>query len=335
MSTRSKTDKVLKAIERKLGANYKKSAKGVYKSWQKYMTEAEKKLTPFEKAYSAAKASGDKDAIRKAGAALSKAKKEVTLQNDNYKQMLNGVTRNMASVNQTAVEYVNGQMSEIYLMNFDADDIAAELKKVPAHFGLVDKATVKKRIMDGDIKLPKRQLAIPKDMAWNTKQINSSVLQGILQGEGMDKIAARLLPIINNNTGAAIRNARTLVTQTENGGRQDRYKQLKDDGVVLKKVWIATADDRTRESHLELDGVEVDVDDVFPNGLEYPGDPNGEPEEVYNCRCTMQTHVVGFVAEDGHIEYVEQVEEEESLHDEQIEKEKEKRDEKKRSKNRG
>mgnify|MGYP006967240566 CR=1 FL=1 len=36
------------------------------------------------------------------------------------------------------------------------------------------------------------------------------------------------------------------------------------------------------------------VDGKFSNGLAFPGDPNGRPEEVYQCRCTMAARVLGF-----------------------------------------
>jgi hypothetical protein len=53
------------------------------------------------------------------------------------------------------------------------------------------------------------------------------------------------------------------------------------------KVWMATADDRTRPSHAELDGVTIPIDEVFDNGCAFPGDPDGEADEVINCRCTL------------------------------------------------
>jgi hypothetical protein len=43
-----------------------------------------------------------------------------------------------------------------------------------------------------------------------------------------------------------------------------------------------------------LDGAIVDQDKKFDNGLMYPGDPSGRPEEVYNCRCTLVAKVNGF-----------------------------------------
>ena len=54
---------------------------------------------------------------------------------------------------------------------------------------------------------------------------------------------------------------------------------------------------RTRHSHRLLDGETRDVDDTFSNGCEYPGDPKGEPAEVYNCRCTLISQIEGFEIE--------------------------------------
>ncbi|MBO5788582.1 MAG: hypothetical protein J6R42_01415, partial [Clostridia bacterium] len=92
----------------------------------------------------------------------------------------------------------------------------------------------------------------------------------------------------------AIRSARTLVTGTENKGRQDSYARAEADGIILQKEWLATNDGRTRHSHAMLDGAIVDQDKKFENGLMYPGDPSGRPEEVYNCRCTLVAQVNGF-----------------------------------------
>ena len=96
------------------------------------------------------------------------------------------------------------------------------------------------------------------------------------------------------NKTQAIRSARTIVTGAENKGRQDSYARATADGIILQKEWIATNDGRTRHSHAMLDGAIVDQDKKFDNGLMYPGDPSGRPEEVYNCRCTVAAVVKGF-----------------------------------------
>jgi len=35
------------------------------------------------------------------------------------------------------------------------------------------------------------------------------------------------------------------------------------------------------------------MNETFSNGLEVPGDPNGESEEIINCRCT-----VGYISKE-------------------------------------
>lgn len=201
-----------------------------------------------------------------------------------------------------------------------SDDYDTDL----ATFSLVDKKTVKRLVDDGDIELPYKDLDKIKDKRWNTKQMSSKLLQGILNGDPVDVIAMSLIGIVSNNEAAAMRNARTMVTGAENRGRLDSYNELDEQGVVQKKVWIATPDDRTRESHLEIDGEEVDIGDKFTNGLDFPGDPSGDPSEVYNCRCTMVDRIVGFRRADGSISYID-AERDATTHDAQIEKEREKR----------
>jgi uncharacterized protein with gpF-like domain len=191
-------------------------------------------------------------------------------------------------------------------------------------FSLIDKPTVARLQKLGNIKLPKRNIDVPKDMRWNTKQLNSKLLAGILNGYSIPKLANSLIDVIGNNKASATRNARTMITQAECGGRQDSYKDLANKGVVQKKVWIATPDDRTRESHLMLDGEEVDIDEEFSNGLMFPADPSGEPEEVYNCRCSMRTHIIGFKRADGSISRVAQGRDT-TMHSKQMEAEKERR----------
>ena len=202
--------------------------------------------------------------------------------------------------------------------------MAKNKKRNDITFSLIDKSTVIRRQKEGDIKLPKKKISVSKDEQWNTKLMNSKLLQGLLNGDSIPKIAVSLADVIGNNKASAVRNARTMVTQAENGGRLDSYENLAEQGVVQKKVWIATPDDRTRESHLELDGEEVDIDEEFSNGLMYPGDPSGDPEEVWNCRCSMRDKIVGFKRADGSVSYVN-YSRDKTTHDEQMEAEKKRR----------
>lgn len=281
-------------MEKEIQTQYRQAQKEITSKWNNYMDRAGKRLEGRQNALSSALASGDKDKIAEAKNALESAQKAVTLQSAKYKAMVEDTALRISESNQTAIDYINNRTPNIYANNYNQVNGIAEDAGV--QFRIINEDVVKKRIREGDIKLPKSRLSIPKDVRWNTKKMNSSVLQGILQGESMNDIAKRLLPIVDNNVNSALRNARTLVTQAENSGRLDSYKALEEEGAVLKKVWMATSDDRTREAHAELDGQERDIDEPFEdidgNELMFPADPDAEPETVYNCRCTMVTRIV-------------------------------------------
>ena len=71
--------------------------------------------------------------------------------------------------------------------------------------------------------------------------------------------------------------------------------------IRMDKVWVSTADDRTRETHRDANMQQVPFDQPFKIGdttLMHPGDPNGDPGEIINCRCTMIETPSTGVAED-------------------------------------
>jgi hypothetical protein len=94
---------------------------------------------------------------------------------------------------------------------------------------------------------------------------------------------------------------RTETNRTYNLASFAQQEQLAQDIPGLQKQWMATADNRTRLTHLEAHGKVVGVDEPFRlNGAElmYPGDPKGGPSETINCRCRSITVIpeIGPVA---------------------------------------
>ena len=83
----------------------------------------------------------------------------------------------------------------------------------------------------------------------------------------------------------AQRIARTETHTAANMGSQEMAEESDADMV---KEWGATEDERTRESHAAADGQTRELDETFQVGsanLAFPGDPDGPPEEIINCRC--------------------------------------------------
>jgi Phage Mu protein F like protein len=87
----------------------------------------------------------------------------------------------------------------------------------------------------------------------------------------------------------ALMQARTDLNGLANGASLQSVQAL-GDAAPPTKTWLATEDERTRETHSEADGQEVPIDQPFQVGddlLMYPGDPDGSDAEVINCRCTL------------------------------------------------
>ena len=317
------TDDRLLEMEAHLRQIYRQSYAEISEKWNDYMERGQARLDDLYAAYVSAPAEQKAVALQR----YQDAVQNYTLRNRWYRDMVDTTAYRLAHVNEIAIGYVNGQIPAIYVANFNYID--RELTDIGINWTIRDERMLRNLITDS---LPSREVNIAKDMVWNTRQINSSVLQGVIQGESIPKIAKRLLPVVSNNEASAVRTARTMVTGAENRGRQDRYEEYEAQGVVMRKVWIATPDGRTRAWHLSMDGQEVDVDEAFTDGhgnpLEYPGDPGGAPDSIYNCRCSMRSHLVGIKDSRGKvISFTDYRSGQTSLHQRQITNERERREE--------
>lgn len=172
------------------------------------------------------------------------------------------------------------------------DFLKGRYKLFSISWTLYDHDTVERIIRDNPDLLPLPEVNIPLDRRWNKEHVNNAILQGILQGDSIPKIAQRLENILGMDHRAAVRSARTATTAAECAGRLDTYKYAESLGIKLQKQWLATLDDRTRHAHRQLDGQTVDIGKNFEiDGyeLEYPGDPKAPGYLIYNCRCTTIT----------------------------------------------
>ena len=166
---------------------------------------------------------------------------------------------------------------------------------------VIDENTIKRLTTAKLLDLPFKNVDIDKDKRWNAKKINAELLNAIESGESIETMSERLVKTVKMNEVSAIRNARTMTTSFENLGRLDGMQAMKDDGTILKKQWLATNDTKTRDAHVELNGITAEIDEPFinyPNGdkdeIMYPGDPNASAANIYNCRCTLTYVIEGF-----------------------------------------
>ena len=136
-----------------------------------------------------------------------------------------------------------------------------------------------------------------KQYAWDRRRITSVLTQAILQGKSIPNITKSLEQVTAGDHKAAIRNARTMMTGVQNAGRIDAMERAVDKGIPVQKQWLATLDMRTRHWHKALDGVIVDYDKPFHNefgDIMFPGDPDADGSNLYNCRCTLLPAIKGY-----------------------------------------
>lgn len=217
---------------------------------------------------------------------------------ERYQAMRDKVAHRMTDANAVAVSYTNDATPGIYSLNRNYSAYTIEQVAGNVGFDLWDEQTVKRLIVEQPDLMPyyppKRALKRGIDLAYGKKQITASVTSSILQGKSIKHMADDLQKRITTmSRDSAIRTARTAVTGAQNAGRMDSYAAAEKMGIKLKKEWLATMDSRTRHSHAMLDGEQVAQDKKFSNGCRFPGDPQGPPWEIYNCRCTLIAAVDG------------------------------------------
>lgn len=100
----------------------------------------------------------------------------------------------------------------------------------------------------------------------------------------------------------------TLIARTElagavNGGSLAATQVVQDaTGVGYQKRWLTAGGAKypRHDDYDGLDGQTVGLNDYFDVGgsaLQHPGDPDGPPDEICNCRCTM-SYVEGGASEE-------------------------------------
>lgn len=114
--------------------------------------------------------------------------------------------------------------------------------------------------------------------------IIDAMTEGITEEERTEVIINALKGSMDVNRNRARTIARTEVHGAYN---ESSFEAARSAG-VKKLRWLSSRDDRVRDSHAELDGEVIEVGEKFSNGLRYPMDPGGAPEEVINCRCAFE-----------------------------------------------
>lgn len=294
---KDRTDEKLRALEAWLQRLYKDAEEEMRGKWDKYLSRQQDRAETLLSRVREAKTDVEK---RQAQTKYRIFMLSKTRGDKRYREIVDELAKQYANAGVQAAKMINQEnlMSYISGYNQSAGEIntLAIAKNIGIRFDLIDQNTIAHLGKHAeDLLLPRKADASKLNMTvWNVHNINAQVTQGIVQGEAPDKIAKRLENVTHMNEVASIRTARTMITGSRNAGHLQNMKTAEQWGVHADKQWNCLHDSRTRDSHWELDRMTIPMDDTFPNGCAYPGDPAGPASEVYNCRCGLLKKNVRF-----------------------------------------
>lgn len=121
-------------------------------------------------------------------------------------------------------------------------------------------------------------------MGESTGRMVAKVVQGQLESGGLIRdIRKELEGAYAFSRERAQLVARTETTRAWNGAQRralSKWQEEQSEEVRVLKQWLSSRDRRVRPEHDALDdGKLYQIDELFPNGLQKPGEPN--------CRCTL------------------------------------------------
>lgn len=125
--------------------------------------------------------------------------------------------------------------------------------------------------------------------------LSSELLQSILLGESKEALKRRIKRVAGYQYNyQALRTAQTERTRVQSQASYATAKEAQSMGLKITKRWSATMK-RTRDTHAELNGKTIPIDEDFElsdgDKLSYPGDPKGRACNIINCRCDVTYEV--------------------------------------------
>lgn len=191
-----------------------------------------------------------------------------------------------------ATDYANSRLDDIYVESRNYGRYETE-----NHYHVdVGMTVLTVATLTSEMKPTPKVVNKVKDIAWNKKTIQTTVLKYTKRLELYDSIAEKTARYICDknyrNTGNSLQN---FLWGVSDEADWESMLDTKLKGIGIQKQWIAYLDDRTRDTHQDLDGQIEDVDAYFIAygargrfSIMFPRDPEAVPEMICNCRCRLR-----------------------------------------------
>jgi len=288
-------DESLSNLEDRLSSVYKEAADGVQRSLDNFLegyvsraAEMEANLSPEE---------------------YSMWLSNNVLRTRQMQAQIESLSHDLANVDKIAVQMINGELPEVYASSYNFGIYRADMQRqlwggyTDASFSIYNADALRIIETEDPDLIPWKPLEqdVDKDLAWNRRHIQNAITQGILQGDSIPQLSQRLLPVVNMDENASRRTARTAYTSIQNQARRDATQAVRDAGIPMDEPWMSVLQQNTRDTHLMLHGTLPNEEGLYGEGiilsgnlLRFPADPLGDPEQIYNCQCRVQSFIHGI-----------------------------------------
>lgn len=276
------TRKVYRKAAREIGEVYKKALDDNAERLAKYADRFKEEEAVMRKKWKAGEISDSE---------YKNWMKTQTFAGKEWRKERREIEKRMADAQEEALDRIQDFEAQVYAIGANYQNQAAVNAGIRHTFSIYSEEAVKKLLEENPDILPTKALNRLKSYGWTERQINSIIAQGIKDGKSIPNIAKEIATgTSRRDRQMSLRDARTMMTSAQNTGRIDAMNNQIEMGIRVQKMWMATNDSRTRDSHRNLDGQVAEVNEPFHSDygeIMYPGAPGAHPADVYNCRCTL------------------------------------------------
>ncbi|MGK0577484.1 phage head morphogenesis protein [Macrococcus capreoli] len=190
--------------------------------------------------------------------------------------------------------YVENYLRNVYLFKFGANVTEIEVT--------VPSTNTINRMLEQPINKIKLEPTLKKHQKEIVSRMRIEMTKSLQSGEGYEKMATRIEKTTNVSRNQAKKVARVEAKRAMELSGLDAAHEANDAGADMEKVWNATLDFKTRDSHQALDGQRVGLDEAFHiDGCkgQAPGlfvGANSARQNI-NCRCGVLYTVDGELPE--------------------------------------
>lgn len=210
--------------------------------------------------------------------------------------------------------FTNNYFRQEYVTTIATNTIGDPLKFIPIHPAALQTSVYGDTVLWAKIRnkalkkqminlVPSSGITLTSLLTDNRKKelikLQRELRSALINGESYTKTAKRIKGVFNESMSNTMRVVRTEGNRNLNGSAYWNSVEAQEQGVDLRRQWLATLDSETRQSHQILDGQKSNEDDLFTSDgatARYPGQFGIAYLDIH-CRCSVIDVVDGVSPE--------------------------------------